>query len=112
MKKVIKAAQNDRSANLFVQYLNADDIQINEVGIRTMTVKRLTLTEALTVMLEHINLDSLDLDYDEMNNYTVDEIIEAIDYANTSMDSDYILYLENRATGEVYIDNNYPEENY
>lgn len=115
MKRMIRAAQAGASADLYVQYLDFDGMSTGNVLLRSMTVKRPTLSEALTVMLEHIELRELDLDYDDMvsGNYTKAEMIEAIEYANSAAsDSDIILYLENRASGEVFIDNVAPEENY
>ena len=113
MKRVVKSSIDTVPADLYVQYLNSSDIATNNIGVRSMSVKRPSFLEAVTVMLEHLDLYELDLDYDEIKNYTKDKIIDAIAYAGSySGEGDYILYFENRASGEVFIDENYPEENY
>ena len=110
MKRQVKASAGGNTV-LYAQYLSADDVATNNIGIRSMTVTRPTFNEAATVMLEHIDLEDLELDYDEMGNYSREEIIDAIAYANFGA-GDYILYLEDRSANDVIIDENYPEENY
>ena len=112
MKRQVKASAGGNTV-LYAQYLSADDVATNDIGIRSMTVTRPTFNEAATVMLDHIELADLDLDYDEMGNYDREEIINAIMYANANTsEGDYILYLEDRSAKDVIIDENYPEENY
>ena len=111
MKRVIEASQSEQSANLHIQYIQSSFP--GQIEVRSMTVKRPTFSEAIEVMLEHLYLPELDADDIELSDRTKDEIIESISYANgIGADSDYIFYFENRASGEVFIDNVGPEENY
>jgi len=103
----IKAATGD--IVIYCQYLQEDAGQ--DVGIRSMTVTRPSLKDALVEMLDHIELGSLNIEYDELDDYSDEDLIERIEYVN-SEGPDYILYLENKTTKEVYIDTSYPEENY
>ena len=109
MKRIIAtSADSVQSANLYVKYLSGLDQ--NEIGLRSMTVRRPSLREALYVMLDHMDLDINDEGISELSDQ---EIIDEIAYNNEySSLFDYILYLEDKNTGEIYIDNTYPEENY
>lgn len=109
MKRIIAtSADSGQGANLYVKYLSGLDQ--NEVSLRSVTVRRPSLREALYVMLDHMDVD---IDYEGMSELSDQEVIDEIAYINgESSFFDYILYLEDKNTGEIYIDNTYPEENY
>lgn len=111
MKRMIKAARAEAGADLHIEYLSSS--LPGEVEVRSMTVKRPTFSEAIKVMLEHLELPECDVDDMALRDWTKDDVIENIVYANGyGADADRIFYFEDRATGEVFIDDKYPEEVY
>ena len=108
MKRYITSSSN--SVDLFVQYMEGE--YTGFPLLRTMTIKRATLRQAVEVMLNKLNLGDNDiLDNIDDPDFTKDELIECINICNED-GLDYIFYMENRASGEVFIDNVGPEENY
>lgn len=98
-------------AVLKLQYLSGSEMMTNSVGVRSVTIARPTLNEALKGMLEGVYLSDLDIDYDEIDNMDNEDILDRVEYINgEGVDSDYILYLANASTHETYIDHNYPAE--
>lgn len=107
MKRMITASSN--SATLYAQYFSG--LNVGDIGLRSMTVTRPTLKDALVEVLNHVELSAIDIDYDDLDDYTADDLIDSIQYAGIE-GPDYIIYLQNKTTGEVYVSEIYPEENY
>lgn len=111
MKRMINASSSSR-AHLYIEYIDSDYV-MGELGVHKAVIERNTLEEALLVLVD--NIDFRDSDIDDMIEsegfFDCNELIERIQYINGDQnDADYLLYFENKSTGEIYIDNNYPEE--
>ena len=102
MKRTFVKAASEKSAILEVKYLSSDAMR--EIILRQAIINRPTLKEALEVLLEHVDV-RVDFYPEDIDALSSDEMIDEIVYSNVDTgDSDYILYLENKSTGKVYID--------
>ena len=107
MKRIIKSATG--SSKVKITYIHG--LNTNEPELRSMSVSRNDTKEALLVAVEHIDISSLEDELNDVDEISVEDIIDTLVYENGSdADSDYIVLLT--VSGQTYIDNTYPEENY
>ena len=99
------------SYDLYIEYmLNRQQGDVPE--LRTMTIKRQSLTEALQVMFDKIYFGDNDMMDRPLDDFSKEDLIDMLNEVNDSGYADFIFYMENRASGEVFIDHTGPEENY
>lgn len=108
MKRYVACSRD--SADLYVEYMSRRNH--GNAELRTMTIKRQFLLEALQVLLDKIDLGSDAIPDGPLDDLSKIELIDLLNEANDNGFADYIFYLENRSSGEVFIDHTGPEENY
>ena len=107
MKISVKAASGGR----VVKVIYSDGLATAQPELRSMTVTRPDAKLALMDAIEHLEIPYLGYDFEEPDEFSIAELIDAIQYQNGSdVEADYIFLLE--INGEAYIDNTAPEENY
>lgn len=75
---------------------------------RSATVSGATLLDALKKMVDNMLL-YIDSDQIEEEGWTAEEVLDEIEMTNGD-GCDYIYFLKNLTTGEIYIDGDEPEE--
>lgn len=109
MKRVVKAANSDKTV-IKVIYMSDNNTTIPTLHSFTLTGTgyKETIMDAVD---NYLNLPYLSLDFNEPDTFTVDRLIDAIQYYNeVDVDYDYIFKFE--VNGEAIIDNTRPEERY
>lgn len=99
MKRYIQAADN--SVTLLVRYQRIETYA-NDAGFGCAEITRPTLAEAVAVLAD--NLDLPVSREDITDDSTAEKAIADIEYENGQGSFDYIISLENKTTGQTYID--------
>lgn len=108
MKKFVKAASASASK---VKIVYAKGLDTSNPELRSMTVVGASPKEALMGAINVLDLHYLGLDFNEPDEFSFGELIDAVVYQNGQyVEDDYIFSLD--IDGENYIDETGPEENY
>ncbi len=103
----IESAENtDKPVILYVEYYPYE--RYFDSGQKKARISGPNLLEALKKMVDHMEL-YINSEVIEEDSDTVEEVLEAINNMNGD-GCDYITYLENKTTGDVYINEDYVEE--
>lgn len=106
MKKIITRSEIDSPVKLHVEFYPYE--RYEQSGLKKANIGGNTLLDALKTMVDNMGLyiDSNDIEDEQ---YTPEEVISNI--ANTNGDGcDFIVLLKDMNTGQVFIDEDYDDE--
>lgn len=109
-ESAIKASQSTGKVSLYVEWISGDEMAKGNLVVRSASIERPTLLDALMVMLNTVEVPEVPApeDVKEMDPY---DIIDHIQYYNGSdITCDAIIVLKNMSDGSEYIDNRMTEE--